>query len=228
MIMSQPKQHHREVRVEDDDDDNEFFVYPTSIQQEQLRTFQYEDHFFADCSYASSSLSDTGPAQAQRSEIETHYTQALCLCLGKGGAYTRETASWLKGFLVTKMYPSVLIDSVDTLLEQAAELTDDEFLEDCRLLTQTFARRGAKNVVYDLMQGAAVTSFGSKVMVANILALATTMGVSEFCCEDIRYAVALDERYRRQRLHKLFPKRTNIDHLLMMPFIETHMFLHGR
>ena len=198
----------------EDDDEYMYFVYPQSIQNEQLRTFHYEDH------YASNDSGDV-----ERSQIETHYTQALCLCLGKGGAYTTETSGWLKGFLQHKNIPEVLVDAVDALLEQASELTDDEFAEDCALLKDTL-HRAKRSVVFDLLQGAAVTGFRSAVMIANVLRMAKALGVSDFDVEDIRYAVVLDEQYRRQKIIKLFPslqaRHRVVDHMLMMPRIESY------
>lgn len=209
----------------EDDDEYMYFVYPQSIQNEQLRTFHYEDHFAA-CDSA-----------VERSQIETHYTQALCLCLGKGGSYTAATSGWLKGFLEHKHLPEVLVDAVDALLEQASELTDDEFAEDCDLLRDTLSR-AKRSVVFDLLQGAAVTGFRSTVMIANVLRMATSLGVSDFDVEDIRYAVVLDEQYRRHQVSKLFPSLQTrrdahrlVDHMLMMPRIEnyaSHGFGTGR
>ena len=187
-------QSHAPLHLQESEED--FFIYPESIQKQALRTFVIEEHF--------SLVGSSGERKAQKTKIETHYTQALCLCFGKGGACTSEASSWIKGSLVTKGYPSVLIDSVDTLLEQAADLIQEEFLEDCALLESTFANNGARNVMYDLMQGASVSGF-KPVVVANVLAFASLLHVNEFTCDDIRYAVTLGNQIRRYRLQNFSP-----------------------
>ena len=184
-------------------------------QFSKFHSFVYDDHF--------------GP-QEERARIEVHYTQALCMALGNGSDQTKEQSSWLKGFLVTKALPSVLIESVDTLLEQAGELTEDEFQEDCDLLKSTFRHRAALSVVYDMMQGAAVGGFSSPAQLKAITSMAKAFRVCDFDLEEIRYQVALEEQLRRDRLERLFPKCSTlcIDHMLMMPRIETHMYLAHR
>ncbi|CAB9519884.1 expressed unknown protein [Seminavis robusta] len=189
--------------------DTEDSTCSTSYES-RFHTFVYEDHF--------------GP-QHERSAIEVHYTQALCMALGKQNDYTKEQSSWLKGFLVTKSAPSVLIESVDALLEQAGDLSEEEFQEDCALLASTFSSKAAPSVVYDMMCGACVGGFQSAHQWEAIVALSRQWHVSEEVLSEMRETVETEEAQRRHRLQRLFPKIRNIDHMLMMPRIETHMYM---
>ncbi|CAB9498750.1 expressed unknown protein [Seminavis robusta] len=151
--------------------------------------------------------SEVAEDQHHRHQIESRYTRALCLAIGSGGVYTPEQVRYLKGLGTITSPDNSMVDLIEPLLQEAADLLDVElvcsstYLTDLRLL-----ENAGRSMVYDMYTCAALADFPEPQMVAISL-IAEELGVAKFgLLEHIRKQVELEVEMRKNRIKLLFPE----------------------
>ena len=138
--------------------------------------------------------------------IESRYMRALCLAIGSGGVYTTEQIQFLKGLAAISSPSGSMIDAVEPLLQEAADLLDVELVCNSSHLTDLHLLESAgRSMIYDMFNCAAIADWPEQQMVA-IDTIAEELGVFQFGVLDaIRRQVEMEVDMRKNRIKLLFP-----------------------
>ncbi|CAB9521117.1 expressed unknown protein [Seminavis robusta] len=141
-------------------------------------------------------------------QIENRYAGAICLAIGSGGVYTQEQVRYLRGFVtITSQEDTTLVDRVEPMLKEAADLLDVELVSSSSYFTDLqFLKDAGRSMVYDMYTCAALADFPEPQMVAISL-IAEELGVTEFgLLEKIRKQVEMEVELRKNRIKLLYPE----------------------
>jgi len=182
----------------------------------ELKSFEHEpsvsEFFFKDFwGFHTTPSIAVGDAQIYE-DLERRFCKALCYAIGSGGVYTDAQVRWLKGYVMTKNIPQSVVDSIDGMLKEGAELMDMELIsESSGILNDLKVLRDAGPImIYDMHRCARIEQYPDPQMVAIAL-LAEELGVnSAGYLDQIKEQVELEEEVKQKRI-RLLAK----DHVLL-------------
>jgi hypothetical protein len=154
--------------------------------------------------YGFTSVPEMGDEVARR-KVTTNYVKALCYAIGHGGVYTRKQVIHLKGFFTSKGYDKRLIDSIDSLLEEAAGMIEWEVSVKAGLLNNIGSLRKASGaMVYDMFRCAIIEDFPADQMIAIVM-IAMEMGIAAKQIDALQALTIKERNLEIERSKILFP-----------------------